>query len=345
MKIIHTADFHLHESYPRRMEALGKVLQLGRDKDIDLLLIAGDLFDNEHQAQLLKGAVRSMLSDLPYRVVAIPGNHDQKAFADEAFYGDSFHALTSQPCAVFDLPDVRLVGVPYAQGSFSSIAEELRRHPSPGRTNILVLHCSWSLPHYTDEDYGGEDFRYLPVTEASLTGLGYDYILAGHFHSSYRQRQLPCGALFVYSGSPISITAREQGRRAVNYLDEEGNKPLTLDTWYCQVLEYNLRVTNTDAILQQLARELTLHPDEHCALTVRLTGYSAEKESDLHARLQQLIVGRNNTNLDLLFKGAGHIYSDSLYQRIVALFPPTNESGSLDTMLLDAFSQLSREES
>ena len=345
MKILHTADVHLSSDQPRRLEALGKIIQLGRDENIDLLLVAGDLFDDDLQAELLRGAVRGLFSNLPFQVMAIPGNHDQRAFSDESFYGTEFRALTARPCATVDFEGWRLVAVPYANGSFASLAEDLRQAAAPDKKNILMLHCSWSLPHYTNEDYGGEDLRYLPVTEATLTGLGYDYILAGHFHASYRQRILPCGAVFVYPGSPVSITTREQGRRAVNLIDSKGCRPLLLDSWYCQTLEYALKVTNTEAILAQLARELTLHPDAYCTLTVRLTGYTQEKETLLQARLEQLLEDRANTHLEPLFRGVGQIFADPLYQRICQMLPQGGDNSALmETMLLDAFSQVLAED-
>lgn len=340
MKIFHTADVHLHSDQPERLAALGKIVALGCQETIDLLLIAGDLFDDRLQAQLLKGPVRRMFSNLPYQVMAIPGNHDESVYADEAFYGDSFRPLITKPYTLVDFPNWRLAAVPYAESSFSALAPELQTLPDRNKKNILILHCSWSLPHYTDEDYGGEDLRYFPVTEASLTGLGFDYILAGHFHSSYRQRRLPCGSLFVYSGSPVSITTREQGRRSINLVDLKGCRPIALDSWYYQDLEYTLKITNTEASLQQLSRELALHPDQYCGLKIRLTGYSAEQENALMPRLQDLINGRVNTTLDLSFKSANHIYGDALYQQLKSSIPPGEKADAMETMLLDAFCQI-----
>jgi DNA repair exonuclease SbcCD nuclease subunit len=343
---MHTADVHLSTVHPRRLEALGKVIQLGLDENIDLLLIAGDLFDDDRQAELLRSSVRGLFSNLPFQVLAIPGNHDQRAFSDESFYGTEFRGLTAKPCTVVDFDGWRLVAVPYGEVSFVSISEDLRRAADPDKKNILVLHCSWSLPYYTNEDYGGEDLRYLPVTEATLTGLGYDYILAGHFHANYRQRILPCGAVFVYPGSPVPVTSREQGRRAVNIIDSKGCRPLPLDSWYYQTLEYVLKVTNTEAVLDQLARELAPHPDEFCTLNVRVKGYTQEKETLLQARLEQLLAGRNNTCLEPLFRGASEIFADPLYQRIRQLLEEGKEKNTelIDIMLLDAFSQLLAED-
>ena len=344
MKIMHTADVHLSSHHPQRLQALRKVVELGRDEGIDLLLVAGDLFDDDQQARVLKGEVRDLFSNIPFKVVAIPGNHDQKAFAEESFYGTEFTALTAKPCSILDFPGWRLVGVPYGEVSFASLREDLTQAAAPGKKNILMLHCSWSLPFHTDEDYGGEDLRYLPVTEATLTGLGFDYILAGHFHSSYRQRILPCKAVFVYPGSPVSITAREQGRRAANFIDDSCCKAMWLDSLYYQTLEYFLDGTNTDIMLAQLEREIALHPDEYCTLTVRVKGYTQETESQLQAKLEQILASRKNTTLESRFHGVGEIFADPLYQRIRERIGQREDSQGMEEMLVAAFSQIHGED-
>lgn len=343
MKIIHTADVHLHSSYPRRMQALEIITELGRAQNIDLLLIAGDLFDDHHQAELLRGKVRRLFSNLPYKVLAIPGNHDERAFSEESFHGNDFLALTEKPFTIHDFLDCRIVAVPYADGSFAPLAQGLRTATAPDRKNILMLHCTWSLPHYTSQDYGGDDLRYLPVTEENLQGLGYDFILAGHFHTNYRQRRLPCGALFVYPGSPVSISSREQGRRSVNIIDHQGCHQHLLDTWYCHSLDYNLDINNTAAVLDELRREILQHPDNLCELSINISGYIGGNEKELHKMLEGILAGRINTSLDTSYRSAGKIYSDPLFMRFQQCLDQaevTEHRAEMETMLIDAFSQL-----
>lgn len=342
MKIIHTADIHLHTSHPRRLEALEAITDLGREEKIDLLLVAGDLFDDHHQAELLRGEVRKLFSNLPYKVLAIPGNHDERAFSEETFHGNEFTALTQRPCTVSDYEDWRIVAVPYGDGSFASLTESLRAAVAQDKKNILMLHCTWSLPHYTGLDYGGDDLRYMPVTEEILQGLGYDYILAGHFHTSYRQRRLPCGALFIYPGSPVSVSTREQGRRSVNLIDDQGCRQILLDTWYFQTLDYRLDPNNTGTCIEELKKEILRHPDNICGLSINISGYIQGNEAELNSQLEQILRGRSNTNLDAAYRSAGQIYSDPLFLRFRSVLDTTDEPDSvaMENMLLDAFSQM-----
>ena len=343
MKILHTADVHLHTEHPRRLEALQELVSLGREENIDLLLIAGDLFDDHQQAELLRGETRRLFSNLPYKVLAIPGNHDERAFSQDSFWGADFSALTQQPCSVQDFGAWRIVAVPYTNGSFASLAPTLKEKAVPGKTNVLLLHCSWSLPHYTGEDYGGEDLRYLPVTEETLTGLGYDYILAGHFHATYKQRRLPCGAVFVYPGSPVSVTAREQGPRAVNLVDQEGCRPLSLNTWYFQTADFQLTPGNTREVLRQVEQTLAEHSPHNCQLTINISGFIDEAETEFQARLEAMVAGRANTELKPLYLSVRHILDNPLYQRFSQYLEQESDPElrrRMEAMALEALSQL-----
>lgn len=340
MKMLHTADIHLHNDHPRRLQALDKILSLGREQEIDLLLIAGDLFDDHLQAELLRNDVRRLFNNLPFKVLAIPGNHDERAFAAENFYGSEFIPLTSKPFSVWEQGDWRVTGLPYYQGSFSKLIPDLKRAVAPGKTNILLIHCSWSLPHYSGQDYGGDE-RYLPVTEETLTGLGYNYILAGHFHTAYRQRKLPCGSLFIYPGSPVSVTSKEQGPRSVNLLDSLGCRQLLLPTWYYYTLEFNVSL-DTKGALEELAQKLNEHSDAACALSLQVGGYIHGNEAAFYHQLEDLIAHRKNTSLIHNYRSIEKISSDPLYQRCIAKLrqSETGDSDQIEGMLLDAFSQL-----
>jgi len=75
MKIIHTSDLHLNSKNPERVKALEAIISLGKSEDVDLVLVAGDLFDSNQEADRSRPALRDLLSSLPFKVLAIPGNH------------------------------------------------------------------------------------------------------------------------------------------------------------------------------------------------------------------------------------------------------------------------------
>lgn len=57
LKILHISDIHLKEDAPERLEAFQRILSVANEEHVDLLIIAGDMFDEEEadrgQASLL----------------------------------------------------------------------------------------------------------------------------------------------------------------------------------------------------------------------------------------------------------------------------------------------------
>jgi exonuclease SbcD len=87
MRLLHTADLHLGKSlegrqrYDEQEQVLAEIVTIARREDVDLVLIAGDVFDTYNpsaQAQELLFAFLHQLSEGGQRpVVIIAGNHDQ----------------------------------------------------------------------------------------------------------------------------------------------------------------------------------------------------------------------------------------------------------------------------
>jgi exonuclease SbcD len=93
VKILHTADWHLGKrlGWIDRSDdlrrAVGRVVDVCEREAVEVLLIAGDLFDNVHRADdvraaidLLKGAVGPFLRR-GGTILAVTGNHDGETFA------------------------------------------------------------------------------------------------------------------------------------------------------------------------------------------------------------------------------------------------------------------------
>ena len=88
IRILHCADMHLgaelstlgRKAVTRRAEVKRtflKILKLCQDEKIQLLLIAGDLFDNVHVQKTMLEEIKNGLAGLEDTTIAIaPGNHD-----------------------------------------------------------------------------------------------------------------------------------------------------------------------------------------------------------------------------------------------------------------------------
>jgi DNA repair protein SbcD/Mre11 len=86
MKILHTADWHLgkklndYSRVPEQIEVLTEVCQIADDHDVDIVLIAGDLFDTFNPGadaiELFYKTLHKLAKNGKRAVIAIAGNHD-----------------------------------------------------------------------------------------------------------------------------------------------------------------------------------------------------------------------------------------------------------------------------
>jgi DNA repair protein SbcD/Mre11 len=92
IKILHTADWHLGkrlQEYSRLEEqklVLDEICQISDQQDVDLVLLAGDIFDTfnpTHEAvELLYKTLKRLSKNGTRAIVAISGNHDSTQFVE-----------------------------------------------------------------------------------------------------------------------------------------------------------------------------------------------------------------------------------------------------------------------
>ena len=56
MRVLHTLDLHLKENDSRTVDTLQRILDVAREKRIDIVTIAGDMFDSPDDANTLRSA-------------------------------------------------------------------------------------------------------------------------------------------------------------------------------------------------------------------------------------------------------------------------------------------------
>lgn len=86
MKILHTADWHLGKRLDRfsrleeQVEVLGEIVKIADENAVDLVLIAGDLFDSFNPSieatELFYKTLKQLTNNGKRPVIAIAGNHD-----------------------------------------------------------------------------------------------------------------------------------------------------------------------------------------------------------------------------------------------------------------------------
>ncbi len=92
MKILHTADWHLGkrlQEYSRleeQKEVLQEIVDIAEKEEVDLVLLAGDIFDsfnpNHEAVELLYKTLKKLSNNGQRPIIAISGNHDSTQFIE-----------------------------------------------------------------------------------------------------------------------------------------------------------------------------------------------------------------------------------------------------------------------
>src|SRR5215470_15096776 len=94
MKVLHTADWHVGKvlkNQPRfdeHVAALDDLVRIADDEDVDLVVVAGDLFETSTPNPQAQGLVMKTLLRLRAdgrHVVVLAGNHDSQRLVDEVY--------------------------------------------------------------------------------------------------------------------------------------------------------------------------------------------------------------------------------------------------------------------
>jgi len=321
MKILHTADMHLRGLNDERWKTLEKLIDVGKKEKIDVLVISGDLFDEGIDAERLRPHIRELFSKTGFKILIIPGNHDEGSFETGLYFGED--AIVLNDTAPQDFGDVRIIGIPYesieSEDVFSKI-QSLKTRLTEDKTNILIYHGELLDLFFSREDFGDEgQKRYMPIKASYLDNLKIDYVLAGHFHTRFDVKRLGNGGFFIYPGSPISITKAETGQRKVNLLTV-GKPPneYPLDT-----LHYEKVLIEFDPFIERNPIEFVkeafqkFHPQAKILLT--FGGYINSKqigisESQLVEQLKVFAKGRCVEEPSYQFSDIKKILDNDLFQ-------------------------------
>ncbi|HSM05215.1 MAG TPA: DNA repair exonuclease [Longimicrobiales bacterium] len=225
MRILHLADVHLDTSFSGRSprvrdrlrravrEAFREAVQLGLERRVHVVLIAGDLFDGvrlsfESERFLVAELERLTRAGIP--VVYATGNHDPGSSRRRDVPWPEGVTVVADPVprriAVRD-GEGAVVGWVTAAGHASS--RETRDlaatfpEPDGALPEVALLHTQV----VGSRDAGAHD-PYAPTTRDTLLGRGYDYWALGHVHLRQVLSDLPG---VHYPGNLQGRTLRETG--------------------------------------------------------------------------------------------------------------------------------------
>ncbi|WP_307219018.1 exonuclease SbcCD subunit D [Microbacterium sp. SORGH_AS_0888] len=260
MRILHTSDWHIgrtfhgHQTLVALRTVLEALVSQVRENAVDLVLVAGDVFDSatpSADCYTLLTDTLVALRDAGARVVVTSGNHDSAARLgfQSRLLREGIHVLTdparlAEPVTVADAAGpVHVYGLPFlepallrhewpgvrTQEAAMTRAMELVRADlaTRGGRSVVMAHCFAAGVEPTahlerDIQQGGLDVVPLSVFD------GVDYAALGHIHGRARleERVRYCGAPLHYGfgegGKPRGswlVDLDADGRVSASWLD------------------------------------------------------------------------------------------------------------------------------
>jgi len=346
MQILHTADLHLSDKNPKTLEALRVILKKAEEYKVDLLTIAGDIFDSDEDANILRPILRKFFSNLDFDIVAIPGNHDQSCYLDNLDFGSNFRIITGHLRTIEFDDDVLLCALPYTPRLTSELFSQLKETVVPSKTNILLLHCTLDIG-FSSSDMGSErDVQYFPISPQVLAELGYKFILAGHFHKNTINKDIGNDTFFVYPGSPCSITTKETKKRAVVLVDtkKETVNAIPMETFYYDSLEVMVYPNKEYEAINNIRSWLQDHSMDWCELEIIVKGFGRISEKDFSRELSQITSNKVKVNIVNEYRDISVVLNHPIYQQFKDIL--NNEDlerkqvQNIDSIVIEIFSNL-----
>lgn len=196
LKVIHTADWHLGQSFydyartEEHLDFLTWLRSLIKEKNIDLLLLSGDVFDTPNPSAESQKIFYRFLKDLntdhpDIQIVIIAGNHDSAARLEA-------------PNPLLEMMNITIRGVVKKDGNGAVITENLIVPVvKSGETVAYVL----AVPYLRQGDY--------PEAENHNEGVGKLYGLLFDQVKDLRKPVIAMGHLQA-TGSEISMNDRSE---------------------------------------------------------------------------------------------------------------------------------------
>jgi DNA repair exonuclease SbcCD nuclease subunit len=203
--LVHSSDLHVSDEqlpgFYSGLLGLKTVLAAAQHVNADVVLLAGDTFDNARISDGVLAATAAALAAAPMRVVILPGNHD--SIMQECLYRRG---------GITALPNVHVLGITHLdtilieelQLEIRGIAHRDMADMNPfgppcarqARWQVVVAHGHYVSPVEWEE----QSHRSWKFSDAAIADLGADYIALGHWD---RAVQVGDGsAPAYYSGSP-----------------------------------------------------------------------------------------------------------------------------------------------
>lgn len=246
MKILHLSDLHIGKNIGNyslledQSYILNQIVSVIKRKNVDLVIIAGDIFDNSNPSadamKVYNSFIEKIIFDLKKIVIAIAGNHDsgKRLSIDKNFYEKNCYYLIGEyENRVISLDDkygkINFYPIPYLSlakaknlfekdfKNFTEVYEFLLKDIDYSDRNVLITHCYASESTLEDEKIEGEKPLIIGGNDAmdAKLFLNFDYAALGHLH----RKHYVLDKKIRYPGTFMKYTFQELDNKSLTLVD------------------------------------------------------------------------------------------------------------------------------
>ncbi len=306
MRLLHTSDWHIGRQFHNvsllddQRHVLDQIVAMVADKQVDAVLIAGDVYDRSvppaAAVELLDQVLNRICCDLQVPVILIPGNHDSAerlSFGSRHLKGGGLHIIGQlermlEPVVLAsgskESPQqIAFYGIPYADPALvrdrlevevsshdqamALLCDKIKQQHQQSQISqlpvVVLSHC------FIDGGEGCESERPLSIGGADRVSAdhfsAFSYTALGHLHGpQYKGREST-----RYSGSILKYSFSEQHQqKSVTLVEVDAEGGTQIEKLPLQPLR-DMRILEGE--LQQLLQDGLNDPASQDYLLIRLT--------------------------------------------------------------------------
>ncbi|MFN3813069.1 MAG: exonuclease SbcCD subunit D [Aquificaceae bacterium] len=282
MRVLHASDLHAGKSLGRlsRNEdlyyALNQVLQICRDEDVQILLLAGDIYDKPHPDSESQNLILEFLTKATQvvgHIVLISGNHDSydliKSYKNLKRLSN-IHVY-DRPCrnpkdCILKVGELTLACLPYpSERLLTHLSEEVYRSYTEkvstylrklsmdmesSKYNILLSHMMVESARVSGSEKQSTIGEFYAIKPEHIPST-FDYVALGHIHRHQKVEKASTKAYYSGSLYQIDFSEKEMDKyvNLVTLEDDVKVRPIKLSL---KRQLYEIRINQKDNFYEKL---------------------------------------------------------------------------------------------
>ena len=229
IKLLHAADLHLDSPFEglpdgkaaqrrqEQRELLSKIAQTAENEQVQLVLLAGDLFDSDSAYTETAEELVKVLGGMSVPVFIAPGNHDyytQRSPYAKLQFPQNVHVFRSNCVECVELPELgaRVWGAAFTDKYCCALLDGFRADKKLEVTDLMCIHGEVA-----------RNSQYNAISEADIAVSGIDYIALGHIHAGSGLKKSG-HSFYAWPGCPEGRGFDECGEKQIYIVELENGE-------------------------------------------------------------------------------------------------------------------------